>query len=187
MRGWLITSQPCKVKAFWPYCSTALEACGLVAAHHLQPRQAIALYFYYIVMLPLLVRQSTALLGMSLITLLGGHSDKEGPRRAFSWRRASAAAVAAFRKPAAELATLVAMLYDGACISGLFTPCRSGESCVICIPRIGARSAGAFASSASEACVKAAAGRMVPPCAACRTGDGSIRQKTHGVTRRTLA
>lgn len=160
--------------ASWPHTIAASSGNSLVLLLHC-----------YVA--PLLVRQSTALLGMSLITLLGGHSDKEGAAARLLMASSERRGGGCLPKAAAELAALVAMLYDGACISGLFTPCRSGESCVICIPRIGARSAGASASSASEACVKAAAGRMVPPCAACRTGDGSIRQKTHGVTRRTLA
>ncbi len=45
-----------------------------------------------------------------------------------------------------------------------------------------ARSVGASASSAPEAYANAAAGRIVPPCAACRTGDGTIRHETRGAT-----
>ena len=41
-------------------------------------------------------------------------------------------------------------------------------------------SVGASASSAPTAYAKVAAGRMVLPCAACRTGDGTIRRKTRG-------
>lgn len=63
------------------------------------------------------MRQSTALLGMSLITLLGGHSDKEGAA-ARLLMASSERGGGCLPKAAAELAALVAMLYDGACISG---------------------------------------------------------------------
>ena len=60
--------------------------------------------------------------------------------------------------------------------------CRSVENSAIYIRLIGVSSADMFASSVPAACARGAAGRMAPLCAACRTGDGTIKHGKHGVT-----